>query len=90
MDSAEAVKWYRKAAEQGYGQAQVNLASMYYEGQGVAKDLMEAYAWFNLAASKGDEVARKNLGFLEKQMSAASILEGKKRAKELMKEIGKK
>jgi hypothetical protein len=51
---------------------------------------MEAYAWFNLAASKGDEVARKNLGFLEKQMSAASILEGKKRAKELMKEIGEK
>ena len=29
QDYAEAVKWYCKAAEQGYGGAQTNLGSMY-------------------------------------------------------------
>ncbi len=29
QDYAEAVKWWRKAAEQGYGEAQFNLGYMY-------------------------------------------------------------
>lgn len=43
-DSAEAVKWYRKAAEQGLVQAQYNLAYMLLSGEGVAKDMAEAYS----------------------------------------------
>ena len=35
-DYAEAVKWYRKAAEQGYARAQHNLRLMYEKGQGNA------------------------------------------------------
>lgn len=35
----EAVWWYRKAAEQGDAVAQFNLAEMYRNGLGVAKDL---------------------------------------------------
>jgi TPR repeat protein len=35
QDAAEAVKWYRKAAEQGYARAQFNLGLMYAEGKGV-------------------------------------------------------
>ena len=30
-DDKEAAKWYRKAAEQGHAEAQINLASMYQE-----------------------------------------------------------
>src|ERR1039457_4097199 len=37
-DEADAVKWYRKAAEQTLAEAQCNLGVCYYEGQGVAKD----------------------------------------------------
>ena len=35
QDYAEAVRWFRKAAEQGDADAQFNLGRMYYEGQGV-------------------------------------------------------
>jgi TPR repeat protein len=37
-DEAEAMRWYRKAAAQG------SLGSMYDNGQGVARDLVQAYA----------------------------------------------
>ena len=32
-DDAEAMRWYRLAADQGHADAQVNLASMYFTGQ---------------------------------------------------------
>ncbi len=38
QDDAKAVKWYRKAAEQGYAGAQSNLGVMYGKGQGVPQD----------------------------------------------------
>ena len=34
QDYAEAAKWYRKAAEQGYAEAQYFLAFMYSLGRG--------------------------------------------------------
>jgi hypothetical protein len=49
---AEAVKWYRKAAEQGFAEAQTNLGMMYFTGQGVPKDYVLAHMWFNLATSR--------------------------------------
>ena len=42
----EAVKWYRKAADQGFAAAQYNLGGMYYRGEGVAKDEVEAVKWY--------------------------------------------
>ena len=50
---AEAVQWYRLAAEQGYATAQVNLGLMYGKGLGVAQDEVRAYMWFMLAAGSG-------------------------------------
>ena len=49
-NDVEAVKWYRKAAEQGDDGAQYNLGNMYYKGEGVRKDSVEAYALYSLAA----------------------------------------
>ena len=37
-NDAEAVKWYRKAADQGYAKAQYNLGVMYYSGDGVPEN----------------------------------------------------
>ena len=39
---AEAVKWYRLAADQGDASAQFNLGVMYDKGQGVPQDYAEA------------------------------------------------
>lgn len=42
----EAVKWYTKAANQGYAKAQYNLALSYDKGEGVAKNDSEAMKWY--------------------------------------------
>ena len=53
QDYAEAVEWYRKAAEQGtqaqYAGAQEKLGEMYKKGFGVAKNYDEAIKWYRKA-----------------------------------------
>jgi uncharacterized protein len=53
QDDREAVKWYRKAAEQGNAEAQEKLSAMYVLGRGVIQDDVLAYMWINIAASQG-------------------------------------
>ena len=48
----EAVKWFRKAAEQNHAQAQFNLGVCYGNGEGVAKDAVEAVKWYRKAAAQ--------------------------------------
>ena len=62
-DLYEAVKWFRKAAEQGHAKAQFNLGLCYDEGNGVTKDPVEAVKWYRKAAEQGDAKAQYNLGF---------------------------
>ena len=54
QDDAEAVKWYRKAAEQGSASAQYNLGLLYGAGQGVPQDYAEAVKWYRKPAEQGD------------------------------------
>lgn len=65
QDYGEAVRWYRKAAEQGFAPSQLHLASMYYFGLGVAKDHGEAVKWYRKAAEQGNMYAKNILGHLE-------------------------
>jgi len=58
----EAVKWYRKAAEQGAASAQYNLGFMYLNGQGVPQNYAEAEKWYRKAAEQGDVDALQILG----------------------------
>jgi hypothetical protein len=50
-DYAQALHWYRAAADQGDPYAEASLAIMYNFGKGVAKDLVQAYMWYEIAAS---------------------------------------
>jgi TPR repeat protein len=64
QDRAEAVRWYRLAADQGLSAAQYNLGQMYSRGEGVPQDRAEAFRWrkwFQLAAAQGDPEAQNNL-----------------------------
>ena len=45
QDYNEAVKWYRKSAEQGNAPAQNNLVDCYEYGRGVPIDIEEAKKW---------------------------------------------
>ena len=56
-----AASWYRRAAEQGNALAQIRLARMYAEGPGLARDDVQAFKWFSVAAIRGaDSYARIN------------------------------
>eukprot|EP01052_Picozoa_sp_SAG31_P015483 SAG31_NODE_996_length_10492_cov_4.648802_7_plen_238_part_00 len=61
-DEAEAVRWFRKAAEQGHSDAQAMLGLCYDNGSGVAKDEAEAVRWYRKAAEQGDSDAQYSLG----------------------------
>ena len=61
-DEAEAVKWYRKAAEQNVADAQYNLGVCYANGQGVTEDDAESVKWFRKAAEQNFADAQYNLG----------------------------
>jgi len=50
---ANAVKWMRAAAEQGYALAQHGLGFMYFQGECTKADPAEAAKWFRLAAEQG-------------------------------------
>jgi TPR repeat protein len=55
---------YRKAADQGNADAQVNLGVMYAEGQGVKRDYTEAVRWYRKAAEQGYALAQWCLGVM--------------------------
>ena len=64
QDDAEAVRWYRLAAEQGHASAQYNLGLMYDNGEGIPQDDAEAVRWYRLAAEQGSASAQNNLGVM--------------------------
>lgn len=43
-DDAEALKWYRKSANQGFAKAQVNLGMTYDNGKGIPENDVKAYS----------------------------------------------
>ena len=58
----QAVKWFRKAAEQNHADAQYNLGWRYADGRGVPKDEAEAVKWFRRAAEQDHSDAQAHLG----------------------------
>jgi len=52
-----AVRLYRRAADNGYPEAQYNLGFMYLLGDGIQRDVGEARRWLELAAGSGHESA---------------------------------
>ncbi len=64
-DSAEAVKWYRKSADQGNVEAQVRLGFL-------SKDSAEQVKWLRMAADQGDVLTQCFLG----SMYANALVDG--------------
>ena len=61
---AKALAELRGRAEKGDARAQFNLGLMYQNGQGVAKDEVEAVKWYRKAADQGNAFAQNNLGVM--------------------------
>jgi TPR repeat protein len=58
-NDVEAVKWWRRAAEQGLAEAQYILGAMYVEGKMLPQDYVEGYKWLNLAAPRFTALERE-------------------------------
>ena len=60
-NDAEAVKWYRQAAEKNLPLAEYYLGRMYADGRGVPRDEREALQWFRRAAEQNIPLAQLEL-----------------------------
>jgi TPR repeat protein len=72
-NDAEAVKWYRKAVEQGLATTQSNLGLMYARGEGVPENDVEALKWYSLAKAQGNKRAAGLLNMVKNKMTPAQI-----------------
>src|SRR5512146_2349074 len=61
-DYDSAVRWMRKAAEQGDADSQTCLGECYELGRGVAQDYAEALRWYRKAADQGWPAAECDVG----------------------------
>ena len=55
---ADAVKFFQKASDLGYAEAQCNLGTCYEHGRGVLKDYTKAINWYTKAAEQGHGIAQ--------------------------------
>ena len=81
-DEAEAAKWCRLAAEQGYVLAQSSFGLMLENGRGVPRDLGEAYLWLGLAAARGDTRAIADRDVIARTMKPEELAQAQKRVRE--------
>lgn len=61
-----AIKWYKRAAELGFADAQDALGNCYSNGDGVTIDEREAIKWITRAAKAGNARAQAILDSLQK------------------------
>ncbi len=81
-DYDTALKEFRPLAEQGHTEAQWSLGVMYERGRGVPKDYVQAYRWYTLAASQGDDLAEKFKDYLGESMTLEQLAEAQRLARE--------
>jgi len=90
----EAVKWYRKAAEQGHDLAQFKVGLSYQNGKGVPQSDTEAYVWLNISSENGAPLngrgrAGKLADEIRVSLSASQLEQAENIAKRLQQQISK-
>jgi TPR repeat protein len=86
-DYAEAMRSYRRAADQGDGFAAVAISDLYQNGQNVPIDYVRAYVWLIFAAQSNDPAAANMAAWKQDylaryKMTRAQITEAQNLARE--------
>ena len=68
LDHKKALEFWHRAVELGHTKAFVSIGYAYNNGEGVDVDKKKARHYYELAAIKGDAMARYNLGCFEKRI----------------------
>ena len=81
-DYASAHEVWEPLAEQGFAKAQFAVGVMYYNGEGVAKDHAQAYAWFDIVAAQGDKDAARMRDNLARSLAPEARAKAKQLARQ--------
>ena len=81
-DADEAVRWLRKAAEQGNADAQNNLGGLYFSDKDVAQNDEEAYFWLTVASNSGDKRFAAMRDHIAGLLTPQQISDSQKRARD--------
>jgi TPR repeat protein len=79
---AGAIRHWGPLAQRGDAAAQYNLGRMYARGEGVQRDLQEAYKWFTLASGGGQREGDRARLAIGRSMTPVQMAEGLRRAEE--------
>jgi TPR repeat protein len=81
-DDTEALKWFRKAAEQGYGDGLANMADAYAGGYGVPQNYILAYMYVELAQARDakTQILKMTRAVVQRKVTNAQIVEAKRLA----------
>ncbi len=79
-DITTAASWFEKAADRGVVDSQFNLGVLFESGQGVPQNLVDAYVWYSIAASQGDQFARERRDIIKANISEADLTRANERA----------
>jgi hypothetical protein len=82
LDYAEALKWFRKAAEQGYGDGLANMGDAYAGGYGVPRNYVLAYMYLELAQARDakTQILKMTRAVVQRKVTNAQIVEAKRLA----------
>ncbi|MEY4006157.1 MAG: hypothetical protein RLZZ221_2253, partial [Verrucomicrobiota bacterium] len=80
---SEAAVWCRRAAEQGFADAQFMLGIKLARGEGLPRDTVESAAWLQVATWNGHAEAARRLSLSREAFMPATEAAVQKRAKEL-------
>jgi hypothetical protein len=85
-DYVAAAEEYRFAAEKEHSEAQHHLGYMYFRGEGVQQDYVQAYMWLTVAAAGSERSAEENRDLeVSPKMTPAQIAAAQKLAREWIK-----
>ncbi len=86
-DDDLACKWLRQAANHQHAEAQYRLGLIYYHGRThcVEKDIIEAYAWFDISGTTEANQAKEQL-----KMSRSQTRQGRERSSEIRSQMNSK
>jgi TPR repeat protein len=77
---AVALRHWGPLAQRGDAAAQYNIGRLYARGEGVVRDLPEAYKWFTLAAAGGRREGERARQAIARTMTPVQMAEGLRRA----------
>ena len=79
-DLPTAAKWFEKAAERGVVDSQFNLGVLFESGQGLPKNVNDAFVWYSIAAGQGDQFAKTRVEVLKTTLDSTDLVTAAGRA----------